>query len=100
MIIVYITCASSDEASKIGRELVENKLAACIVTYPVRSMYWWKGKIEESAEHVLIAKSTEALYDRLKKKVRSIHSYETPCIIRIDCRANDDYEKWVHSICG
>ncbi|HID43773.1 MAG TPA: divalent-cation tolerance protein CutA, partial [Archaeoglobaceae archaeon] len=56
-IFAYITASSIDEAKKIGRELLEKKIAACINIFPITSMYWWEGKIEESPEFVMIVKT-------------------------------------------
>jgi periplasmic divalent cation tolerance protein len=79
---VYVTAGSRDEAEKIARALVEEKLAACVNILPgVKSTYRWQGKIETTDEIVLIAKSRAALFPKLEKRVKELHSYECPCIV-------------------
>lgn len=98
-LFVYITCASLDEAKRIGRALVEARLCACVNILPgMTSLYWWQGKIEEGQETVLIAKTREALLDALTAKVKALHSYQCPCVVAIPVQAgNDDYVKWIEA---
>jgi periplasmic divalent cation tolerance protein len=80
-ISVYITVASMNEAKTIAEALVEEKLAACVNIFPgAQSIYRWKGRIEETEETILIAKSRAALFPRLEEKVKSLSSYTCPCI--------------------
>ena len=79
---VYITAASREEASAIGRVLVEERLAACVnIISPMQSIYRWQGRIQEDSEVVMIAKTTVQRMGRLVSKVREHHSYECPCIV-------------------
>jgi len=96
--IVYITAKDLEEARKIGRSLVENKLAACINIFPkIENIYKWKGKITEDTEVALIAKTRKDRIDPLIKHVKSIHSYETPCIVSFDITAgNKDFLDWIN----
>lgn len=97
-LLVYITCASPDEADRIGRALLDERLAACvnIPASPVRSLYLWKGQREEAEETVLIAKTMEDRFAALNRAVRRLHSYETPCVVALPLAAGDpDYLAWV-----
>ncbi len=78
--IVLITCATLAEARKIARAVVQKKLAACvnILTYPVESIYRWKGKLEDSSELMLLIKTTAKQVKALEEEVLRLHSYETP----------------------
>lgn len=79
---VYITAGSREEASAIGRVLVEERLAACVnIISPMQSIYRWQGRIQEDSEVVMIAKTTVQRMGRLVSKVREHHSYECPCIV-------------------
>jgi periplasmic divalent cation tolerance protein len=81
-ILAYITCADELEATSIGRALVEQRLAACANIIPgMKSIYRWKGSVETAEEVVLIAKTEETLADKLTECVKSLHSYECPCIV-------------------
>ena len=60
-------------------------------------MYWWKGKIENESEVVAIVKTKEENWEKVQQEVKKIHPYETPCIMKFDVEANDDYESWIKS---
>ncbi len=98
-IFVYVTCASMEEADRIGRALVEARLAACVNILPgMSSLYWWQGTIEEGRETVLIAKTREALLDALTARVKALHSYACPCVVAFPVHAgNSDYIAWIEA---
>jgi periplasmic divalent cation tolerance protein len=95
--IVYITAPNKKEAVKIGKELVKNKLAACVNVYDgVVSIYKWEGKQSEDTEAVLFAKTKKKLFPKIKDFVRSIHSYECPCIVSIPlAEADGPFADWI-----
>ena len=97
--LIYVTASSKDEARRIGRELVESRLAACVnVIDGVNSMYWWEGKVQDGAEAVLIAKTKEALVPELIEKVKALHSYTCPCVVSLPIlNGNPDFLKWIES---
>jgi periplasmic divalent cation tolerance protein len=81
---VYMTAGSKDEATKIGKELVISRLAACInILDNMNSFYLWEGEIQDDTEVVMIAKTTEDRIPELIEKVRSMHSYDCPCIVSL-----------------
>jgi len=96
MTIIYITCKDEEEAVKISKHLLDKKLIACSNMHPIRSMYYWKGKIQDEKEVVIIAKTLDKNYDKIKEEVAKLHSYDVPCILKIDAEANENYNKWVH----
>ncbi len=78
---VYAVFANSEEAEKIGRQVVVERLAACInILGPVRSIYRWKGAIETADEVAAIFKTTDANVDALIARIAALHSYDVPCI--------------------
>jgi periplasmic divalent cation tolerance protein len=82
--LVYITVGNMDEARAIGRGLVSARVAACAnIIHPVHSMYWWEGEVQEDTEVIVLAKTREDLVDDLIEKVKSLHSYECPCIVTL-----------------
>ncbi|HYD32378.1 MAG TPA: divalent-cation tolerance protein CutA [Azospirillaceae bacterium] len=97
LIFVYITAGSVDEARRIGRALVEERLAACVNLLPgMTSIYPWEGRIEEGGEVVMIAKTRAELFDPLAARVRALHSYTVPCIIELPLgRGNPAYLDWL-----
>jgi len=81
---VYMTAGSKDEAKKIGKELVASRLAACVnILDNMNSFYLWEGEIQDDTEVVMIAKTTEDSIPELIEKVRSMHSYDCPCIVSL-----------------
>jgi len=94
-IFVYITNPTKKEAKKIAKHLLEKRLIACANIFPINSLYWWKGKIVDDNEFVLIAKTSNANFEKVKKEVEKIHSYKTPCIIKIPVSSNKKYLDWL-----
>ena len=97
MVLAYITTKDKAEAATLGRHLLEKKLAACVnIIDGMWSLYWWEGKITQSEEAVLIAKTNESHTKRLIEEVKSKHSYSTPCILIIPIQSgNPDYLAWL-----
>jgi periplasmic divalent cation tolerance protein len=82
--IVYITTSGEKESKKIGRTIVEERLAGCInIISTIESLYWWKGEIEEDKESILIVKTKVGNIENIIKRVKEIHSYENPAILAI-----------------
>ncbi|AWJ82995.1 divalent-cation tolerance protein CutA [Azospirillum sp. TSH58] len=96
-VFAYITAGSRDEARRIGRALVEERLAACANIFDgMTSIYRWQDAIEEADETVLIAKTRAELFDRLAARVRELHSYEVPCVVELTVgRGNPAYLDWL-----
>jgi periplasmic divalent cation tolerance protein len=95
MAFAYVSCNDSAEAERIARSLLRKKIAACANIFPVRSLYLWKGNIEEGKEAVLIMKAPEKNYQAIRKEVKALHSYEIPFIGKIAADANREYAKWM-----
>lgn len=83
-VIVFSTCSSTEEANRIARGLVEERLAACVnVVNGVRSIYQWQGSVHEGEEVMLVVKSRRDLLGRLQERLANMHSYEVPEAIAI-----------------
>ena len=95
--LIYITAKDKEEARNIGKELVGSKLAACVnIIDKMNSFYWWEGKVQDDNEAILIAKTKESLVSELIEKVKSMHSYECPCIVAFPILdGNKDYLEWI-----
>lgn len=96
--LIYITAKDRDEARRIGRALVEARLAACAnVIDGVSSLYWWEGAVQDEAEALLIAKTRASLVPELIEKVKSLHSYSCPCIVSVPISdGNPEFLKWIN----
>ena len=93
--LLYVPCANIDEATAIGRRLVEEKLVACANAFPATSMFWWQQRIYQGCEGILILKTTSALAKTVEKRIRKLHSYDLPAILKFRVEANKDFEAWV-----
>ena len=97
LLVVLMTAADRDEASRIADMLIHSHLAACVQVLPeIQSVYRWKGEVERNTEILLLAKTTSDKFDELDRAVREIHSYDTPEIIALPVSAaSAPYLKWV-----
>ncbi len=95
--MVYVTAASKDEAAKIGRALVTERLAACAnILDGMFSIYRWQGAVEEAQEAVLILKTRKELADKVIARVKALHSYDVPCAVVYDMAAGlPAYLDWI-----
>lgn len=83
-IVVFMTAASGEEATRLADLLIGAHLAACVQILPeMESVYRWEGQIERQSEILLIAKTTRGRFAELEREVRALHSYETPEIIAV-----------------
>ena len=78
---VYVVFADADEGERIGRTVVEERLAACVNIFgPIRSIYRWQGAVESAEEVAAIFKTSDRAADALIARIAALHSYEVPCI--------------------
>jgi periplasmic divalent cation tolerance protein len=96
-VFVYVTASSREEAQRIGRAAVEERLAACANILPgMRSIYRWQGAVEEADEIVLILKTRADRIAALTQRVKALHSYAVPCVAAFPVTpGNPDYFAWI-----
>src|ERR1700747_1772283 len=83
-IVVFSTCASREEAERIARAIVGERLAACVQLLPaIQSIYHWQGEVEQSDEILMLFKTTSERFPALQRRVEELHSYQTPEIIAV-----------------
>lgn len=99
-IVVFITAPTEEEAGNIAGKIIEEKLAGCVnIIKNIRSIYMWKGKIEDDAEVLMVVKTRRELFERLKDRVREIHSYDVPEIIAVPVQeGSESYLKWLNDV--
>lgn len=95
--IIYITANDANEAKKIGKVLLCDRLVACVnIIDKIKSMYWWEGKIQEEGEALLIAKTRKDLVAKVVEKVKENHSYTCPCITALPItEGSSEFLKWI-----
>lgn len=97
-LVVLVTCGNAREAGRIARALVRERLAACvnIPKASVQSVYRWKGKVEQAKEVLLIVKTSARQFPSLERRVRQLHSYQTPEIVAVPIAAGSQaYLNWL-----
>jgi periplasmic divalent cation tolerance protein len=95
--VVYMTAGSMDEASRIGKALVEKRLAACVnLIDGMRSLYWWDDALQDDREVVMIAKTRSDRVADLIEAVKALHSYDCPCIVELGATGgNEAFLEWI-----
>jgi len=96
-ILVEVTTSGQAEAEKIGKLVVEERLSACANIIPkIKSYYWWKNKLEEGSEAMLLLKTKKDNVDNLISRIIELHSYENPAIIVLPIEnGSPSYLKWI-----
>ena len=83
-IVVLTSCSGPEEAERISRRLIEERLAACVNILPgARSLYRWRGAIEDATECILMIKTSRTLFERLRTELEKVHSYEVPELVAL-----------------
>ncbi len=100
--IVMTTVVGPEEATRLGRTLVEERLAACATLLPpVHSIYSWQGKIESSAETLLLLKTDLSQLPALEARLQELHSYQTPEFLVLGIEAGSrSYLQWLRANLG
>ncbi len=98
---IYVTAGSEEEAARIGKTLIEERLAACANIVPVRSIYRWEDAIEDEKEVAMFIKTRSSFSEKVIERVKSLHSYDVPCIIVLPIqRGNPEYLQWIEESTG
>lgn len=94
---VYMTAGSMAEARRIAKTLVSGRLAACVnILGAMESVYSWQGKVRKGREVALVAKTVTGRRSELVRTVRSLHSYECPCIVCLPVNGgNPEFLRWI-----
>jgi periplasmic divalent cation tolerance protein len=101
-VIALSTFPDAETARKISRELVESALVACANIIPaVESIYYWKEKVETSAETLAIFKLSTVRYSEFESRLRELHPYDVPEIVRLNIAGGSaDYLRWIGESCA
>ena len=99
-VVVFITALNKKQADSIAKNLLKERLCACVnIVEKVDSLFWWRDSIDKAKESLLIVKTKRALISKLIKRVKSLHSYEVPEIICLPIiEADKEYLDWLDSV--
>ena len=82
VLVCFCTAPSSSVAAHLAEALVEERLAACVnAVSGVRSTYRWEGKVESEDEVLLVIKTSESKFERLKERLVELHPYDCPEVV-------------------
>jgi periplasmic divalent cation tolerance protein len=95
IMMLYVPCPSREEAKSIAKILLEKSLIVCANIFPITSIYKWEGEVVDDSEYVLFLKTFDGSIEKLKEKIKKIHPYEVPCIIKLDLEVNEEYFSWM-----
>ena len=95
-VIIISTYPNKKSISKIANEFVKNKIVACVNISKISSIYFWKGKVEDSSEYIAIFKTITKNKKLLKQKINETHPYDVPEILEVDVTSiNKSYLNWL-----
>ncbi|MQS13049.1 divalent-cation tolerance protein CutA [Streptomyces kaniharaensis] len=95
-VVVTTTHETEDRARDLASAAVRDRLAACAQVYPVRSVYWWEGEVQDAEEWRIDLKTRAELADRLGAFLTERHPYETPEVVAVPVVAGSPgYLAWV-----
>ncbi|MFQ5552995.1 MAG: divalent-cation tolerance protein CutA [Thermoplasmata archaeon] len=94
--MLYMTTRTEAEARSIVLSLIEEGLVACGNIFPIRSIYRWKGAIEEEREVAVIMKTRRERVEQAIAAAREAHSYDVPCVVAYAMETgSQDYLRWI-----
>jgi len=98
--LLYVTTKDEEEAKKIARRLVKERVIVCANIVPeITSIYSWKGEMQEEKEALLLCKTFEEKKEKAARIIKEMHSYDTPCIKSIkEEELNEKYWKWMKEV--
>ena len=102
VVSVYAVFADAEEAERIGRTMVEERLAACVnILGPIRSIYRWEGAVQTADEVAAIFKTEHSQAEALIERVTALHSYDVPCVVSWPVeKVQRSYAEWVEDSVG
>jgi len=95
-VVVVLVTAPKEKGKEIARSILEKRLAACVNVGSVESLYWWKERIEEDNEDLLVIKTSISRLEELIEEIKRVHPYEVPEILALPVVAClGEYCDWV-----
>jgi periplasmic divalent cation tolerance protein len=96
MFLIITTLHKKESAVAIGKALLKNKYIVCYNLFPIESAYWWKGKIIEENEVMMIMKTRTEFFEKIEKFIKEHSGYDVPEVIGFaPDKTNTAYLKWI-----
>lgn len=98
MLTIFTTTPNIEEAEDLAKQIVEAKLAACVqILPPIKSYYFWEGKVQNDLEYLLLIKTIEEKYAALETFINNNHSYDVPEIVAVSSeKISQKYLSWIN----
>lgn len=97
--MLLTTTPNREEAAKIAKLLIDEKLAACVQLLPIESFYTWQGKTQNDAEVLLLVKTRSTLFEAAIARIKTMHSYSVPEIVAMPFSAGfAGYLGWIDEV--
>lgn len=95
--LLYVTCANHQEALRIARALVEEKLVACANILPQHTaVYSWEGEVRDEPEVAMLLKTRADRTATVSERIKSMHSYSVPCVVALPIQGgNPEFLLWI-----
>ncbi len=97
ILVIYTTVNREEDAKKLARKLVEEKLAACVSYTQVKSNYFWEEKVVEDDEYLLVIKTSRSKRLEIETWLQENHPYSVPEILFLNAESSEPYYKWLIS---
>jgi periplasmic divalent cation tolerance protein len=99
MLIIFTTTPDEAEAESLAKQLIEQKLAACVQVLPkMKSFYFWKDELQIDSEHLVLIKTTVEKFAEVESFIKANHTYEVPEIISVQTdKVSRDYLNWLEN---
>ena len=99
MLIVLTTVPNVEEGESLAQKIVAAKLAACVQVLPaMQSFYFWEGRVQKDTEHLLLIKTSDEMFEKLKGFIENNHSYDVPEIVAVASeKVSEKYLKWLNA---
>lgn len=95
-VVVLSTFSDEKSAQELSRKMLKAKLCACVNIVKVESMYFWRGKMEDQDEYLVLFKTTGAASQKLRKALAEQHPYEVPEIVELKMSSvSKPYLSWL-----
>jgi len=99
MVLIYTTCKNTDEAKKLGKMIIEKRLASCVNIWPIESIYFEKENLNEGTETALLIKTHEPKIADIEELILKNHAYTVPFVGSVEVkRLNRDYKEWMTTV--
>lgn len=96
-LVVFCTTKDKDEAQRLSKILLENRVCACVnISENISSLYLWEEQVQSESECLMVIKTSSRVYDKLEEMIKKNHSYDVPEVIAMPIiKGSREYLDWI-----